>query len=170
MRNTNHTECCSSITCADMWLMCSLSSKWQCMPCKCPFSLYTWKEISWSMSVFTRSSRSSAYVKVHACLHTVFQTACRHNATGENDKSAVHSPVEEVSKIGSMRFTHCTALSRNIWSADSSKAPMSPPTTRMLVSNKLMRRLELHSSFVLTHSRALHCADPELTASLLEDR
>lgn len=109
-------------------------------------------------------------VEVHACLHTVFQTACIHDATGESDTSAVHSPVEEVSKMGSMRSTHCTALSRNIWSADSSKAPMSPPTTRMLVSNKLMRRLELHSSFVLTHSRALHCAVPELTASLLEVR
>ncbi len=66
-----------------------------------------------------------------------------------------HLPVEEVWKTGSMRLTHSTALSRNMWSAVSSKAPMRPPTTRMLVSNRLMRRLELHFKLVLTHSLAL---------------
>ena len=66
-----------------------------------------------------------------------------------------HLPVEEVWKTGSRRLTHSTALSRNKWSAVSSKAPMRPPTTRMLVSNRLMRRLELHFKLVLTHSLAL---------------
>ena len=64
-------------------------------------------------------------------------------------------PVEEVWKTGNMRLTHSTALCRNMWSAVSSKAPMRPPTTRMLVSNRLMRRLELHFKLVLTHSLAL---------------
>lgn len=66
-----------------------------------------------------------------------------------------HLPVQEVWKTGSMRLTHSTALSRNMWSSVSSKAPMRPPTTRMLVSNRLMRRLELHFKLVLTHSLAL---------------
>lgn len=78
------------------------------------------------------------------------QHSCRIKAIAHIDL-----PEEEVWKTGSMRLTHSTALSRNIWSAVTSKAPMRPPTTRMLVSNRLMRRLELHFKLVLTHSFAL---------------
>jgi len=81
---------------------------------------------------------------------------CTHHLYADTSgRGTHHSPVEEVWKTGSMRLTHSTALSRNRWSAVSSKAPMRPPTTRMLVSNRLMRRLELHFKLVLTHSLAL---------------
>ena len=89
----------------------------------------------------------------HAFAHITYQWK-RHTSV-TSGRGTHHLPVEEVWKTGSMRLTHSTALSRNMWSAVSSKAPMRPPTTRMLVSNRLMRRLELHFKLVLTHSLAL---------------